>query len=283
MPGSSGATPTAADVEAAGVTPDGPAVADGAANDRPTPKAAILVLGGTAEANALVRALRQRWPERRVILSLAGRTREPHVPEAVEIRIGGFGGAARLAAFLAAESVGFLLDATHPFAAGMARNAAKAADIAGVRRLKLLRPEWLPIEGDRWTPVTCLAEACRALPAGGRPFLALGRQHLSPFTRRSDIRPLARMIEPPEPPLPEGWTLVLARPSSDRRAEAELMRANGVTHLVTRNAGGAASYAKVEAACEMGLPVVMIARPPAPEGAVCETVEDVVEAIAAIG
>ncbi len=244
---------------------------------------AILVLGGTAEANALIEALRTRWPERRVILSLAGRTRAPHVPEGVAIRIGGFGGAEGLAAFLVAEGVSLLVDATHPFAAGIARNAAKASALTGVRRLKLLRPEWRPVRGDQWTPVTCLAEACRALPASARPFLALGRQHLAPFTRRSDIFPLARMIEPPELALPEGWTLVLARPSSDRQMEAALMRAHDVTHLVTRNAGGATSYAKIAAAREMGLPVVMIARPPTPEGTVYETVEDVVVAIAALG
>ncbi|WP_420844754.1 cobalt-precorrin-6A reductase [Jiella avicenniae] len=243
----------------------------------------MLVLGGTAEANALVEALRARWPERRVILSLAGRTRAPHLPEGVAVRIGGFGGADGLAAFLVAEGISLVIDATHPFAAGMARNVQKAAASAGVCRLKLLRPEWQPVEGDRWMAVTCLAEACRALPAGARPFLALGRQHLSPFTRRGDISPLARMIEPPEQPLPEGWTLVLARPSSDSQAEAALMRENGISHLVTRNAGGAASYAKVAAARELGLPVVMIARPPAPEGTVCETVEDVVAAIAAAG
>lgn len=256
--------------------------AEGAPHDRPAADAAaatILVLGGTAEANALVVALRQPWPERRIILSLAGRTRTPELPDDAEIRIGGFGGAEGLAAFLAAECVSLVLDATHPFATGMACNAARAADLAGIRRLKLLRPAWTPFAGDRWTTVTCLAEACRALRAGARPFLALGRQHLSPFTRRSDIRPLARMIEPPEPVLPTGWTLVLSRPSTNSRAEAELMREHGITHLVTRNAGGAASYAKVEAARALGLPVIMIARPPAPEGAVFETVEDVVEAI----
>ncbi|ORE94786.1 cobalt-precorrin-6A reductase [Aurantimonas sp. 22II-16-19i] len=255
---------------------------DDAPHGRPAADATarpVLVLGGTAEANALVKALRQRWPERRLILSLAGRTRSPELPEDAEIRIGGFGGAEGLAAFLLAESVSLVVDATHPFAAGMARNAARAADLAGLRRLKLLRPEWCPVAGDCWTPVTCLAEACRALPAGARPFLALGRQHLSPFTRRSDIRPLARMIEPPEPALPAGWTLILSRPSSDRCAEADLMRAHGITHLVTRNAGGAASYAKVAAARDLGLPVIMIARPPSPAGAVFETVEDVVGAI----
>ena len=273
MPGSSAATPPGSAVEAADGVPARQSAAD-------APAATILVLGGTAEANALVEALRRRWPKRRVILSLAGRTSLPRLPDDVEIRIGGFGGADGLAAYLAAEGVTLLVDATHPFAAGIARNAAKAAELAGVPRLKLLRPAWRPVEGDRWTPATCLAEACRALPAGARPFLALGRQHLAPFTRRSDIRPLARMIEPPEPALPDRWTLVLARPSPEWQVEAELMRKNGVTHLVTRNAGGAASYAKVEAAREIGLPVVMIARPPAPEGAVCETVEAMVGAVA---
>jgi precorrin-6A/cobalt-precorrin-6A reductase len=272
LQGSDATAPPGSDAEAA----------DGAPHDRPAADAAprpILVLGGTAEANALVAALRQRWPERRIILSLAGRTRTPELPEDAEIRIGGFGGAEGLAAFLAAKGVALLLDATHPFAAGMARNAARAADLAGIRRLKLLRPQWTPVAADRWSPVTCLAEACRSLPTGARPFLALGRQHLSPFTRRGDIRPLARMIEPPEPELPAGWTLILSRPSSDSRAEADLMREHGITHLVTRNAGGAASYAKVEAARELGLPVIMIAQPPAPEGAVFETVEDVVGAV----
>ena len=241
--------------------------------------APILILGGTAEANALVELLRRHWPERRLILSLAGRTREPSLPDAIDIRSGGFGGAEGLAAFLASEDVGLLLDATHPFAAGIARNAAKACDIAGVRRLKLLRPEWQPVEGDRWSLVSCLGDAREALPAGARPFLALGRQHLSPFLQRRDLCPLARMIEPPDPPLPDHWTLVLARPSPDWQAEAALMREHGVSQLVTRNSGGASSYAKVAAARELGLPAIMIARPPAPVGEVLETVEGVLEAL----
>ncbi|TFF21761.1 cobalt-precorrin-6A reductase [Jiella endophytica] len=260
------------DAEAAKPSPER---ATGVAGRRPT----VLVLGGTAEANDLVRALGKRFPDHRLILSLAGRTRAPSLPEGAEIRIGGFGGAAGLAAFLRAEAVGLLVDATHPFAAGMARNGAKAADVAGIRRLKLLRPAWQAVDGDRWTEVTCLAEARDALPKGARPFLALGRQHLSPFFSRGDLAPLARMIEPPDPPLPVGWTLVLSRPSPDWRAEAELMRAHGASHLVTRNSGGEASYAKVAAARELGLPVVMIARPAVPEGPVFETVEALLAAV----
>ncbi|MBO0661755.1 cobalt-precorrin-6A reductase [Jiella sp. CQZ9-1] len=227
-----------------------------------------------------MRALRERWPRRRLILSLAGRTTAPVVPDAVEIRSGGFGGAAGLAAFLAAERIGLLLDATHPFAAGIARNAAKAADQANIARLKLLRPPWQPGPGDRWVEVSCLGDACDALPPGARPFLALGRQHLQPFTRRLDLLPLARMIEPPEPPLPDSWTLRLARPAPDAASEAQLMRTHGITHLVTRNAGGSASYAKVEAARTLALPVIMIARPPAPDGPVVATVDAMVEAVA---
>ncbi|WP_245197505.1 cobalt-precorrin-6A reductase [Jiella mangrovi] len=249
--------------------------------DDPALKSAspILVLGGTAEANDLVRALRDRWPGRRIILSLAGRTQTPNRPNDAEIRIGGFGGADGLAGFIAAEGVSLLLDAAHPFAVGIARNAAKAATISAVRRIKLLRPAWEPVGGDRWTEVSCLGDARDALPEGAKPFLALGRQHLSPFFHRPDIRPLARMIEPPDPPLPESWTLILARPSSSWQAEAELMAAHRVSHLVTRNSGGAASYAKVEAARELGLPVVIIARPPLPDGEVCGSVEAVLRAM----
>ncbi|MBO0905070.1 cobalt-precorrin-6A reductase [Jiella sonneratiae] len=240
---------------------------------------AVLVLGGTAEANDLVRVLRERFPGRRVILSLAGRTRQPALPFGVETRSGGFGGAAGLAAFIAAESVSLLIDATHPFAAGIARNAAKAAGTAGVRRIKLVRPEWRPVDGDRWTKVACLGAARDALPKGARPFLALGRQHLAPFLKREDLRPLARMIEPPDPPLPESWTLILARAVSDVEAEARLMRDHAVTHLVARNSGGAASYAKVAAARALFLPVIMIARPPAPGGEAVATVKELLAAL----
>lgn len=230
----------------------------------PAPAETILILGGTAEVNALVSRLCESEPARRIVLSLAGRTARPILPAGCEIRIGGFGGAEGLAAFLREAGVSWLVDATHPFAAGISRNAAAAAALAGVRRIAFVRPAWDTRPGDNWIDVDCLGAARDALPVGARPFLALGRQHLAPFAHRPDLTPVVRMIDRPEPPLAFAADVVLGRPSSNAETETALLRRLGVTHLVCRNSGGAASYAKVEAARRLGLPVVMIARPPAP-------------------
>ncbi|HEY9057612.1 MAG TPA: cobalt-precorrin-6A reductase [Aurantimonas sp.] len=228
----------------------------------PAPTEIILVLGGTAEANRLVSRIRIMRPDARILLSLAGRTATPVLPEGCAVRVGGFGGADGLATFLAREGVTHLVDATHPFAADISRNAARAAEVANVPRVALVRPAWEPRAGDRWTRVACLGDACDALPAKARPLLALGRQHLAPFARRPDLDLVVRMIEPPDPPLPFSAEIVLGRPSPDADEEAELLQRLAITHLVCRNSGGAASYAKVEAARRLGLPVIMIARPP---------------------
>ena len=222
----------------------------------------ILVLGGTAESLALAARIATERPEDRLIVSLAGRTKAP-APSAGEMRIGGFGGAEGLAAYLAAEGVSRLVDATHPFAIGMSRNAEKAAATAGIARLALVRPEWNPVPGDRWIDADCLAAARDALPQHARPLLALGRQHLAPFAARLDLAAVLRMVDAPGN-LPFPAEVIVGKPSADWREEAELLSRLGITHLVCRNSGGATSYAKVEAARSLGLPVVMIRRAAAP-------------------
>ncbi|BDA82594.1 precorrin-6A reductase [Aureimonas sp. SA4125] len=228
------------------------------------PAETILVLGGTAEAAALARRIALERPADRLIVSLAGRTKAL-APSPGESRIGGFGGSMGLAEYVCAESVTRLVDATHPFAVGMSRNAEKAAALTGVPRIALVRPAWEAIEGDRWIAADCLAAARDALPAGARPFLALGRQHLAPFAARPDLAPVLRMVDASDD-LPFPAEVILGKPDSDWQVEAALLTRLGVTHLVCRNSGGAASYAKVEAARRLGLPVVMIQRavPPAP-------------------
>lgn len=240
----------------------------------------FLVLGGTAEANKLVAALRAARPDARIILSLAGRTTTPVLPAGCEIRVGGFGGSDGLAEYLRQEAVTWVLDATHPFAAGISRNAIRAVDTAGTRRIVLVRPPWVPEQGDRWTSVACLAGARDALPANARPFLALGRQHLAPFAARPDLHPVVRMIEAPVPPLPFPAEIVLARPSADVGQEAALLRRLAVTHLVCRNSGGSASFAKIAAARVLGLEVIMIDRPPEPSPPVVRSVAEMIAAIA---
>lgn len=231
----------------------------------------VLILGGTAEATRLAERARHGIAPQRLVLSLAGRTLAPDRPDGVETRIGGFGGAAGLADWLATERITHLVDATHPFAPGISRNAAAAAAAAGVARLTLHRPGWEETAGDRWQRVDCLGGARDALPEGARPFLALGRQHIAPFRHRPDLRMILRMVDPPDD-LPFEADVVLGKPG-DRAAEIALFQRLGVTHLVCRNSGGAASYAKIEAARALGLPVVLIDRPAPPPPPVVGSVE----------
>ena len=231
----------------------------------------VLLLGGTGEAVALADVLcRDRFA---VTTSLAGRTREP-APVAGETRTGGFGGPAGLAEALVAGGFDALVDATHPFAETISRNAAEAAERAGVPRVVLVRPAWERLAGDDWRSVGGMAEAVTALPPGSRALVALGRQHIAPFLARDDLRLVIRSIEPiGVEPLPSHVTHIAARPSRDAAREADTMRAHAVTHVVSRNSGGAGAYAKIAAARTLGLPVVMIDRPTPPPGPTVADVE----------
>lgn len=246
----------------------------------PAPVKTILILGGTREAAELARRL-STFPDHRVISSLAGRTISPAALPG-ETRIGGFGGAKGMAAFILAEGVDLLIDATHPFAERISANAALAARETGVKLLSLLRPPWAPEAGDRWQSVASLEAAAAALPAGARAFLALGSQHLPAFAARTDVAFVLRMVDAPaEPPL-GGATIELGRPSRDPAAEAALFRAHAISHLVCRNSGGEGASAKLAAARRLALPVVMIERPPPPAGGeVFETADALIAAVIA--
>lgn len=219
----------------------------------------MLILGGTAEAMALAEQLVARG-DVTVVTSLAGRTTNPVLPPG-EVRIGGFGGAEGLAAYIRANGITRLIDATHPFARRISENAIKAAAETGIAIEHLVRPGWERQREDCWQEVSSLEEAARILPPRATVFLALGRQYLDAFVARSDCRFVIRMVDAPAEPLPfAGHVLILGKPSADPVREAELFAAHGVTHLVCRNSGGASGYGKIAAAREMGLPVVMVSR-----------------------
>lgn len=222
----------------------------------------VLILGGTAEASALARALAgdARFE---AVLSLAGRTRSPRLPP-IPSRIGGFGGVAGLAAYLRAERITALIDATHPFAEQMSRHAAQAADLAKVPLLRLDRPPWHPEPGDMWIAVPDMRAAAEAL--GGAPrrvFLTVGQKDLPAFRAAPWHRYLVRSVDPPDPAaLPPGASVIAARGPFDEADETALLRDNGIDILVTKNSGGDATAAKLRAARALGVPVVMVQRPP---------------------
>lgn len=237
-------------------------------NDR----AHVLILGGTAEAVDLaVRAAALCD----VTYSLAGRTANPNLPEDVFIRAGGFGGAEALTDWMAENGVSALADATHPFAARIAANAAAACRAADIPRLKLLRAEWAPQPGDNWLIVADIQSAADILPsAGHRAFLSIGRQEISAFAAVKNTALVIRSIDPPDDThrLP-GATFITGRGPFSVADETALLHDHEIDVLVSKNAGGDATYAKIAAARELGIKVVMIERPPVLAGDVTDSVE----------
>ncbi|MDP9390751.1 MAG: cobalt-precorrin-6A reductase [Actinomycetota bacterium] len=222
----------------------------------------VLILGGTGEARRLATALVDDGED--VLSSLAGRVADPLLPPG-EVRIGGFGGAAGLAAWLREHPVRAVVDATHPFAAAMTANAAEAARTTGTPLLRMQRPGWRPGPGDDWRWVDSLAAAAEAVTGYGSVFLTTGRTGLGAFAQLS-ARCLVRSVDPPSPPLPQHAVVVLARGPFTVADEVALMRRHDVDVVVTKDSGGAMTAAKLAAARELGVPVVLVRRPPPPPG-----------------
>jgi precorrin-6A/cobalt-precorrin-6A reductase len=228
----------------------------------------ILILGGTGEARALVGELVAAGVD--VLSSLAGRVRQPRLPDG-PVRTGGFGGAEALAEFLRAERITGVIDATHPFAGQITAHAAQAATVAHVPLLVLRRPEW---EADpMWQPVPDIRAAAAAVRAwpGQSVFLTTGRRDLDVFAADDRHRFLVRTVDPPDGPVPPRMTLVLDRGPYTVEGESALIRRHGVGLLVTKNSGGPMTQAKLLAARDLGTEVVIVQRPPLPEGSVVVT------------
>jgi precorrin-6A/cobalt-precorrin-6A reductase len=233
----------------------------------------VLILGGTSEARDLASRLDAR-PGLRVVSSLAGRVRDPALP-AGEVRIGGFGGARGLAAWLTGQHISAVVDATHPFAEGISANAAVACGQTGTPLLRVVRPPWLPGDGDTWHEARSLTDAARLLPGlGHRVFITTGRQGLAAFAPLRQIWFLIRCVDPPAGPMPPHREVILARGPYDAAAERALMRQHQIGVLVTKNSGGELTAGKLAAARDLGIAVVMVSRPQLAAAPGCPSVAD---------
>ena len=225
----------------------------------------ILFLGGTGEARKLAAELVAAGAD--VISSLAGRVSQPRLPDG-QVRVGGFGGAEGLAAFLREQGVTHLVDATHPFAATITANAALVAADTGAPRLVLRRPGW---DADpSWERVAGIREAAEAVARwpGESVFLTTGRRDLDAFAADDSHRYLVRTVDPPEGAVPPRMTLLLDRGPYTVEGETALMREHRIGLLVTKNSGGPMTAAKLMASRDLGVRVVMVRRPPLPPGSI---------------
>ena len=221
----------------------------------------VLILGGTTEASELTRLLAAD-PRFETTVSLAGRTANPRM-QPVRMRIGGFGGAEGLAAWLQREKTEGVIDATHPYADQISANAVAACARLALPLASIVRPAWEPQPGDRWLTVANAEAAADALGSEPRRvFLSLGRLELGAFASQPHHRYIARTIDPPgDVALPPDILMLSGRGPFDREAETTLLNGEKIDVVVSKNSGGAATYAKIEAARGLGIPVVMIARP----------------------
>jgi precorrin-6A/cobalt-precorrin-6A reductase len=238
--------------------------------------ARILILGGTADARQLAGRLAGR-AGLEVTLSLAGRTASP-AAQPVPVRVGGFGGAEGLANYLVSERIDALIDATHPYANAISANAVAAARRSGVPLVALRRPPWIAVMGDRWKEVSDVRDAVRALgQTPRRVFVALGRNELAPFCNAPQHYYLIRSVDPVDPPLPlphAGY--VTGRGPFSEADDRGLMTEHRIDLVVAKNSGGPATYGKIAAARVLGVDVIMLRRPAAPEGAAVATIGEAI-------
>ncbi|MCU1346269.1 MAG: Precorrin-6x reductase [Acidimicrobiia bacterium] len=236
----------------------------------------VLLLGGTTEASEFTRRLRAEQPEVDLVVSFAGRTTERGaLPEGVLSRVGGFGGVDGLTEYLRAQGFCAVVDATHPFAARMPFHAGAAALATGTPLLRLIRPPWLPKPEDRWIDVTDMAAAAEAVArcGGRRVFLTIGRQEVGAFASIPSATFVVRAIEPPAIASTMAAEVILARGPFALDDELALLREHRIDLMVSKNSGGEATGAKIEAARQLGLPIVMVARPAAPDGTTVSSVD----------
>ncbi|MDH2344474.1 cobalt-precorrin-6A reductase [Bradyrhizobium sp. SSUT77] len=234
-----------------------------------------LILGGTADASLLAAEIARAGID--AVYSYGGRTRAP-ADQPLPTRIGGFGGVSGLADYIRREDITHVIDATHPFAAEMSRNAVAACKDTGTPLIALERAPWTKAPGDNWIETADVNAAVAALPeAAANVFLAIGRQHVAPFAAKPQHAYTLRFVDPPEAPLPFAADVIVSRGPFTLEGELAMLRARAITWIVARNSGGDGARAKIDAARRLGLPVIMISRPQLPERLRVESVAEIMQ------
>ncbi len=224
----------------------------------------ILIFGGTGDANRIAEDLMHEFGrDIRLQLSLAGRTSAPSLPDGIPVRIGGFGGPEGIIAHFNSEQIDLVIDATHPYATAISHNIAQACHAVAMPCIQYHRPAWEKTDKDNWISVKSITEAAKILPdIGTRALIASGAKNLHAFEGLEKTWLLVRTVDAPRDPFDlEYGEWLFARGPFSVDGETELLERYEIDVIVCKNSGGDATFAKIEAARKLGIPVIMIERP----------------------
>ena len=223
----------------------------------------LLILGGTTEASALAQIISKTTINAR--LSYAGRVSRLR-PSPIAKRVGGFGGISGLLEYLKSEQITHVIDATHPFASQMSKNAIEACSMAKIPLAALTRPAWQEKKGDNWINVPNLEAAAEHLKQPKKNvLLAIGRQNLVLFYTQPQHNYILRLVDPPDKPLKfPDHSINISRGPFTIKNDTALFKNHKIDLVVAKNSGGSGAYSKIEVARNLGVSVVMIDRPKIP-------------------
>jgi precorrin-6A/cobalt-precorrin-6A reductase len=232
-------------------------------------------MAGTDEAVQIARAI-AREPRVIATASLGRAEVAPH-PMGLPLRIGGWGGAEGLAAWLQSEKITAVIDATNPFATRFTARVAEVTAAQGISFLQFLRPPWTPGPGDEWVFLNSEAEVADHIPEGKTALLTTGVRDIAPMGRLRNRRIIIRVRERPPGPFPFDAGEFLVRPKTQSvESEMDFLMEKRVDWMVVRNTGGGSAQGMLEAARSLGIPVAMIRRPRQPAVPRTQTVSEAV-------
>ena len=239
----------------------------------------VLILGGTGEARKLAQRINSEIGKRvKITTSLAGiRSSPPNLPG--RIRSGGFGGIKGMESYLHKNDIDLLIDATHPFSRIISNHATIACRNVkddGIPRLQLIRPLWRIPSSASCIEIDDLNTAAQYLKnKAQRVFLTTGIRGINNFSNIKDLWFLVRLIDRPKTILPlENHELVIGRPPYSLKDELKILAQHSIDTLVAKHAGGSSTEAKILAAVETDIKIVLIRRPSPEAGSVAKTIDE---------
>lgn len=219
----------------------------------------ILVVGGTADGRYLASELDALGVD--VIYSIAGIVRKATLPCAVVS--GGFSQFGGLEKFVLDNDITHLVDATHPFAQKMSNKIAQVSNILLLPAIRFHRKAWQKTAQDNWIEVTQWPELIEKLAHHQSLFITAGQvtQTVLDQLAAQAQHLLLRTAMPVKITLPNNVTWIKAIGPFELEHEKQLIAQYKIDAIISKNSGGESTYAKIQAAAEVGIPVYQFKRP----------------------